>query len=203
MRLGHRQAEAVGHEGLALDVELAHLGRVAAARGQQDQRAAVVRVAELGAAEGVRHALLLREGVDVHHGVPVRVGLAELGQRRAAVQAARVRRVLPQVVEPAAVALDLGQARRAAQRRHRVAVQARVLGQCRQSLRRALVVLRDPGHRARAVDVLQPLVRVVDGLRQDGRGAQEERGRGEQGVAAPGLAGEEFHEGGGIRGGTS
>ncbi len=174
-RLGHRQAEPVRDECPALHVEFAHLRRIAAARRQLDQRAAIVGVAELGAAEGVARAFLLREGIDVQQGLPVGVRLAELGQRGAPVDAARVRRVLPQVVQPLAVLLDLRQAGGGAQHRQGVAVQTRVLGERDEALCRGLVVLPDPFHRARAVDVLQPLPGIVGGAGEHGLRTQADR----------------------------
>ena len=96
-----RQREAVLDEGQRLEVELPHDARVRAAPGQVHERAPVAGPQHGRALPHPALALGRGERVDVEHQLPVGVVRAVLLQRRPPPQAARVCRVLPEVVEVA------------------------------------------------------------------------------------------------------
>ena len=104
--LGLGQEEAVLHERLRLEVELAHDVRVGPAARKLDEAALVLRLQAVGPVPDP--VLLLRgaERVEVDHRLPRRVVLAVLGERRAPPEAAGVLRVAPEVVVPGPELLD-------------------------------------------------------------------------------------------------
>ena len=169
--LGERTLEAALDEGPGLEIELARDRRVAPARRQIDEAAAVVGAQARRALPHPLRAFGLVDRVEVEHHVPRRVRLAVLVGRGAAPDAALVVAVLPEVVE---VRADLHNRRDA-----RVGVEDRsdrllegleaVVGGER--LGRAHVLLAHPRERAVALHVFKPEIGVVGNLvhRRDAR----------------------------------
>ena len=194
-RLGLGQLEAAGrcrHEPLRAQVELAqHLGVGAAARQRHDA-ALVARAQAGGAAPDPALLLGLAQRVQVEHRFPRRLRLAVVVQRGAAPQAARVGRVLPQVVDMRADAADGRDAVARVEdlqdaRAH--GFEAGVLLEHRAGL---AIALAHPGQRALALHLFQPQVRVVVGGRRGlggGEGGCGHQGQGDQSLHHHGVNG--------------
>ena len=145
--LGLRQEEAVSHETLGRKVEFADLDRVGAVERQADQRAAVVgRFRRAG--EGPGDALGGVQRVDVEQQLPFRRIGAIAFERGSPPQPARMRGVLPEIVEMiAGFADERNPVVRIQDRQRRVEIGA--IGRVAK-LRVGAGVLRiDPGDRAR------------------------------------------------------
>ncbi len=102
--------EAAVHEPLGRQVELAHRHGVLAAVRQVDQAAGLVRRQAVGALEHPVLALGLGQGVDVQQRLPLGLGRAVRVQRRAAPDALRIGRVLPEIPQAFAQEADAGDA---------------------------------------------------------------------------------------------
>jgi len=109
LRDGHE--EAVLDERFRGQVEFAHFHRVAAARRQRHQAMHVIGLHALRTLEHPLLAFGLVERVDVQHRFPPGVGLLEFGQRGAPPDSARMRLVLPEVVQIVAHSVHVGNAR--------------------------------------------------------------------------------------------
>ena len=159
----HRQLEAVLHERLAGNAELAHRHCIATVRREGDQAALVGGLETLHALEHPAFVLGLVERVDVQQYLPLWLGLAVLGQRGASPDAARVSLVAPEVVKLVAHAVDVGNAGVGIEYLQDAVAGSGKLWIVHELLRRAGVLLLHPRHRTGSVDVLQPQERVVDG----------------------------------------
>src|SRR5690606_21063323 len=142
------------------EVELTgHVGVGAAAR-QRDQAALVVRRQAVGAVPDPVLALGAVERVQVEHGLPRRLRLAVLLERGAAPDAALVVLVAPEVVVPLALLVDARDLLVGVVDRQQLGLE-RLEGGVRGQLGLgAGVLLADPGQRALALHVLEPLVRI-------------------------------------------
>ena len=191
--LGFGQREAVRDEALGDHVELAHHLRIGAAARQRDEAAAVLRPEAAAAAPDPVLALGLAQRVEVDHRFPGRLGLAVLGQRGAPPQAALVLVVLPQVVEPVALAREERDAVLGVQHLQHLCADRRVLGPRGQLLLRRGIALAHPVQRLLALHVLQPQVGVVLGRGRDrcGLGHGGVAGKREEGREPMGGAAEE------------
>src|SRR6185437_16917757 len=87
------------YEGFVRQVELSHFHRVAATGRQRYQAEPELRLHALRAFEHPLLVLDLVQRVHVQQGFPLRAGLAVFVQRGAPPDAARMRLVLPEVVE--------------------------------------------------------------------------------------------------------
>ncbi len=180
--LAHRQLQAALHELAGLGVELADLDRVAAAVGQVHQAVAFSRAQAGGALEEPALALGLGQGVEVDQGGPLRAVGAVAGQRRVPPQAVGVGGVLPQVVDPVAAQFGHGDAVLGGEELQRLLAEGLVVRVGLQPAGGAVVLLLHPGQGLGAVDVLQPLERIVArrlGEGRDGCGAGQQGRKGD------------------------
>ena len=156
IRLGLRQCEAIGDEGLGNAVELALDRRVGTAARERDHRVAVRRAQARRAAPDPVLAFGGGQRVEVEHDLPGRLRLAVFGQRGAPPQATRLGGVLPQVVEPRPAPRDGRDAVSRVQHFEQFGPQRRVFGLRLQQRLRLGVALAHPGQRTVAVDLFEP-----------------------------------------------
>ena len=105
--------------------------------------------------------------VDIQHGFPFRVWPAKFIERRSPPEAARIIRILPEIVEQPAAPGDVGDiVRPVVNRRQRVAIGGK--SGVAESFQRPLALLLDEIQRAFALDFFQPQIRIVVGS-GDGR----------------------------------
>ncbi len=181
--LAARQVEAAGDEGGGVEIELAHLDRILAAVGQRDQAALLERPKALCALEHPALALGLTQRVDVEHRGPGRAGVAVVGQRRLAPDAAQMLGILPEIIDRAMDEARRGDAVPGPGDGQRLVVEGRIMRIGLEQRGAGRIVRIDPLHRARRRDVLEPQIRIFGrrlGNGGEGQGDSGEQGEGKQ-----------------------
>ena len=169
LTLGFCELEAVLHEGLGFHIEFPHHAGIGSAPRQRNQTAAMVGLEELGAMEHPAFLLGLSEGIDIQHHIPLGIGLPVFIQRRAPPNAARILGVLPEVVEPGAPAVHVGDLGVGIHDPADLGFQFLEALRAHQFLFRCGIAGLHPGHGLFARDILQPDIGVCGQFRLRGR----------------------------------
>ncbi|MGY3295224.1 hypothetical protein ACVWWP_008291 [Bradyrhizobium sp. LM3.6] len=159
--MGFRQRKSVLNETLGVDVEFAQGDGVAATARQAQNRPRVSRLCGDAAQQPVL-AFARGELVDIQHDLPRWMRLAKLCKRSPPPQAARVGRVLPEIVQIFAAPAHIGNVVGAiVDRREDVAIALE--GLSTKCVERQAVLPRDEIERQLALDLLQPQPGIVVG----------------------------------------
>ena len=195
------EVEAAGDEAAGGGVELADLHRVAAAVGELDEAAGLLRRQAGRPLEDPVAAFGLRQGVEVQERLPRRVRRGVAGRRGHPPDALHMSVVLPEIGDP--VAQEAGGGDPVLRRQHgqRLAAVGLVAGIGLQSGSGAGVLPRHPGQRPGAVHFLQPAIGVRragggggdDRCGQGGGGAQQQQGERRAGQGAAERTGQRDH----------
>ncbi|EEF24457.1 conserved hypothetical protein [Ricinus communis] len=155
-RLRFRQRKTTIDEGERPHVEFAHDVGIAAAARQGDEAARAVRFQERHAGPHPVLVFNAGEGVQVQHRFPGGFRLAVFVQRGAAPDAPFVIGVAPEVVEPAGVMADVGDAVARVEDRLQPRAQGRVARQGGEFAFRFRIAVGHPAERTVGIDVFQP-----------------------------------------------
>ena len=159
--LGFRRDETVLDKAARGDIEFTAMGRIASAIGQGDDAPVIVRPQAIGTAPHPVGTFFIGQRIQVQDHVPVGIIRQIAVQRGPPPKAVGIRRILPEIVDEAALIAAIGDAVIALINFQRRVVEILIARIALQALERALILAARPFDGALTIDLFQPEARVI------------------------------------------